>query len=219
MDWKEIKNFNNHKVSPCGKVLTISSGRVSLGCKTKYGYRVISSGCGGKTKQIFVHRAVYSSFMGEIPDGKIINHIDGNKENNSLRNLELVNHRQNSIHSVKNNLQPNLLEANTVLKVVELFMLGKKTGEISKILGITTRKITSIINGNTYSAHTGIKDRLGRARGSRVGNSKLGEDQVRQIKIKLSQGIRACDLCKEYGVQRTYIGKIARNETWKHVTI
>lgn len=43
----------------------------------------------------YIHRLVWETFIGIIPDGYEINHIDHNKQNNSLDNLELVTHSEN----------------------------------------------------------------------------------------------------------------------------
>lgn len=43
----------------------------------------------------YVHRLVWETFNGRIPEGYEINHIDHDKSNNSLDNLELVTHSQN----------------------------------------------------------------------------------------------------------------------------
>ena len=55
-------------------------------------YHQISSD--GKISQSF-HRVVWSVFNGEIPTDKIINHIDHDKSNNSLDNLELISQSEN----------------------------------------------------------------------------------------------------------------------------
>lgn len=47
-----------------------------------------------------INRLVYSTFVGEILEGNVINHIDGDKQNNCVENLESVTHKENSIHSV-----------------------------------------------------------------------------------------------------------------------
>ena len=43
----------------------------------------------------YIHRLVWETFNGKIPKGLEINHIDHNKSNNSLSNLELVSHSDN----------------------------------------------------------------------------------------------------------------------------
>ena len=48
-----------------------------------------------KRKAYYVHRIVWETFKGKIPNGYEINHIDQDKSNNCLSNLELVSHSEN----------------------------------------------------------------------------------------------------------------------------
>lgn len=52
-------------------------------------------------KHLYVHRLVYRTFVGVIPSNMEINHIDHDKDNNSLENLELLTHSENQIKSAK----------------------------------------------------------------------------------------------------------------------
>jgi len=45
-----------------------------------------------------VHRVVAQTFIGKIPKGKEINHLDGDKHNNNINNLEIVTRQQNITH-------------------------------------------------------------------------------------------------------------------------
>ena len=49
----------------------------------------------------YVHRLVWETFKGLIPVGYELNHIDHDKSNNSLLNLELVTHSDNLKKAVK----------------------------------------------------------------------------------------------------------------------
>lgn len=61
---------------------------------TVYGYLRIGVSK-PKPMKIRVHRLVYETFKGPIPDGMEIDHFDTNKENNSLDNLILCSHKEN----------------------------------------------------------------------------------------------------------------------------
>ena len=59
----------------------------------------------GKTKaersSLRVHRLVWATFKGTIPEGWVINHKDGNPGNNELDNLECITQAENINHSKK----------------------------------------------------------------------------------------------------------------------
>ena len=44
---------------------------------------------------MYLHRLVYMAFFGEIPPHKEVDHIDGSRENNSVSNIRICNHRNN----------------------------------------------------------------------------------------------------------------------------
>ena len=101
---KEVAAFLNTSVTT---VMSIKHGKTWSG-DTSYrplkdtpinnGYRVIRLCKGGQYTQKLVHRMVWESFNGPIPDRLEINHKDLDKTNNKLDNLELTTHRQNLIH-------------------------------------------------------------------------------------------------------------------------
>ena len=56
-------------------------------------------------KLYLVHRLIASILVGrELYENEYVNHIDGNTQNNSLSNLEIVTHIENVQHAVENKL-------------------------------------------------------------------------------------------------------------------
>lgn len=105
--WKPIPGYKEYKVSNHGKIKRIGGadargnqrrGKSLKPQKNKGGYLYVLLCENGKPKYMSVHKAVMSAFVGECPSGLEINHIDENKENNSLSNLEYITHKKNVNH-------------------------------------------------------------------------------------------------------------------------
>ncbi|CAM8225625.1 NUMOD4 motif-containing HNH endonuclease [Enterobacter rongchengensis] len=56
-------------------------------------------------KQLSVHRIVASHFLGSGAEGEVVNHIDGDKLNNTVSNLEWCTHSDNNIHALTHGLR------------------------------------------------------------------------------------------------------------------
>lgn len=65
------------------------------------GYLVVQLSLKGKKKYCLAHRLVWTYFFGQIPEGYEVNHIDGDRENCSPDNLELLTHQENVLHSAR----------------------------------------------------------------------------------------------------------------------
>lgn len=88
--WKVFRN-GDYLVSNYGKVKNIKTKYVTYGFLEDCGYRSIKI----KGKRFLIHRMVYECFVS--PDFEEINHINGNKEDNRVVNLESVTHKENMI--------------------------------------------------------------------------------------------------------------------------
>ncbi len=138
-----------YTVSEDGSMLKVRGTGIKKTARSTAGYRQIS--CYGKT--FLVHRVVWEAFNGEIPEGLQINHIDGNKANNNLSNLELVTPAENMRHAVKTGLKPGkLAEANSMakltneqyLEIIHELVNGATNQEIADKYGLHSRYVSLI---------------------------------------------------------------------------
>lgn len=99
-------------------------------------------GLGGK--HFSVHRIIWESFNGPVPEGYEINHIDGNPHNNALDNLELTTHKENCRKA--NHRGMKILSVNTI------------TGEETHYPSLNQACKAAFGNKNTRKMHDIIKD-------------------------------------------------------------
>jgi hypothetical protein len=112
--FKYIDETSNYSISNYGRVksnsrIIIRSNnrqhsvveRILIPGIDKNGYERVGLMIDNKLKSYKVHRLVALNFL-DLVDGKNqVNHIDGNKSNNNISNLEWVNNSENQIHSYR----------------------------------------------------------------------------------------------------------------------
>jgi len=95
----DYKNFSKYKVTPDGKVFN-KDGYLMSTFKDKDGYTVVSlSDDNNKKHLIKVHRLVATRYIPTFNYSLTVNHKDGNKDNNSVENLEWLSSADNLKHS------------------------------------------------------------------------------------------------------------------------
>ena len=112
-EWRDIKNYDGiYQVSNLGRVKSLSrvilhKGKYPIKSKekilkagvTKNGYLTVSLCTYDKKKTMAIHKLVAMAFLNHTPDGTpflVINHIDFDKLDNRVENLEIVTNRENS---------------------------------------------------------------------------------------------------------------------------
>lgn len=100
--WKEIKNYPLYLISSFGRVMNKRTKRLLKQYKDNVGgYLCINLWENGKGKTLRVHQLIYTTFFEDDNlKGFVINHIDGNKNNNNINNLEKVSYQINNLHAV-----------------------------------------------------------------------------------------------------------------------
>lgn len=114
----QIKDFPNYYITDDGVVLCSNEEVKSSSVDTK-GYHHISLSNNNQRKTYLIHRLVALHFIPNPNNLPQVNHIDGNKSNNNVNNLEWVTGSSNIIHSFNNNLSSYRGERNGRSKLTE----------------------------------------------------------------------------------------------------
>lgn len=138
-----------------------------------YGYKKVAlhnqdSSKGGKTKNFYLHRIVAELFLPKPLEHQTqVNHIDGNKENNCVSNLEWICPKENIKHSHETGLSKGRREHGSTIKlpdsVVANAYLSVKIGmygvrEAADKYGMPRTTLSSIMNKRSRRSVTDTID-------------------------------------------------------------
>ena len=117
--WKDIRGYEGlYQVSNLGKIKSLNRvirmkhksgqimsvrkhGRLVTATDNGSGYLIVGLSKNNKRVNYYVHRLVAAAFISNSQQKTQVNHIDGNKHNNTIANLEWVTPHENQVHSSK----------------------------------------------------------------------------------------------------------------------
>ena len=109
--WKDINGYKYHyQVNECGEVRKILNDKNILlkGGTYSNGYKFVSLSIETmKSKNVSRHRLVAEAFIPNPDKLPVVNHIDGNKQNNFVENLEWCTQKDNLKHALETGLIEN----------------------------------------------------------------------------------------------------------------
>lgn len=142
--WVEIEGFPDYLVSNTGFVYSVRSKKyLTPGCSG--GYLSVSL---GKGNQKLVHRLVVENFIGVIPDGYEVNHIDGDKTNNTVSNLEITTPSENVMHSFRSGLRKNVSFFPKKVRIKETDEVFESISSVARYLNVSPQAIHQALKKN-----------------------------------------------------------------------
>lgn len=147
--FKRIPGWNLYFISMDAEVLSWVSGKAKIlttNIQTN-GYPFIVLFKNKKAKAKTIHSLMYLTYIGDIPEGKEIDHRDGNKLNNSISNLRAVTRKENMQFSHSRLQMGHKLTAEDVTFIRDSSLTTKALAEKYNVHPFTIR---NVIKKKTY---------------------------------------------------------------------
>lgn len=225
-NWKDVEGYEGfYKVNEDGRVFSVRADRELTPDTDKEGYKLITFSVSGSVKKFRIHRLVAHAFINNPENYDIVNHIDGDKGNNVVSNLEWCNYSQNMLHAYNLGLakarlgEDNIhskLTNNSADEIKEDILSGMRYDTIAEKHDISPSTISMINTGKRWG-DTPIKTERTTLKGSENPASKLTEKEVKEIFECLKRGEQQNDVAKKFSVVKGLISDIARRVVWTHV--
>lgn len=153
-EWRDIPNYEGlYQVSNLGRVKSLArktnqtnknrhvKEKILCQRKQKYGYKEVTLRNNNKRVHHRVHRLVMLAFVGssKLP----VNHIDGNKSNNIVSNLEYCTYQENTIHYYSNREKPKIDFYRE--EINKMYMDGYSINEISRHYKYDSKTVKSLL--------------------------------------------------------------------------
>lgn len=163
--WKPVKGYEDYQVSSLGRVKR--GKRFLKGTIDKDGYKDIFLCKNGKIKHIRLHRLVAEMFVPNPNNLETVDHIDSDKTNNCVNNLQWLSARDNVIkshkdrgHVIGGKRRKSGLARGEALRqpVIQMSLDGKIIKEFLSLMdaeratGIGSGRISNCVNGRKKTA-------------------------------------------------------------------
>ena len=170
-EWKDIEGYNGfYQVSNFGQVKSTGGQCGTVKRKEKLrslsfthdGYLKVRLIYRGKDQTVRVHRLVAETFIPNPDNKATVNHIDGNKQNNSVVNLEWVNRNEQMLHAYNSGLKTSIIgsfNTNSKLTDEQVREIRKSyvpysrnfgTVALAKKYGVTNRVVGLVVRNKAY---------------------------------------------------------------------
>lgn len=215
--------------SPVGRILADVSLIEETGC-WELARRIAVDGYGqikldGKT--VKTHRVIYSSLIGEIPDGFVVRHKCDNRKCNNPAHLEAGTYQDNSSDMVERDRQrkgethqtAKLSDADA-LEIVRLVEGGTTHQAIADRFGISRGYVSEVARGlkrKHLGATADYSPTANKRRGSSCNFAKINEASVLEIRKMLASGAKQKEIADMFGVDQTLVSQIKRRKIWAHL--
>lgn len=146
---EKIKDFPGYDISNFGRIRSNLKGKTVIlrPRLNRNGYQKVYLTNPEQRKNKFVHRLVLETFVGACPEGMEGSHIDGNKENNNLHNLNWESRTDNVRRRSDSKLKLSYLKASWIRLLLNK---GWSVKKLCKEFEVTNPQIYRIKNNKQW---------------------------------------------------------------------
>lgn len=177
----------------------------------------------GSSKFQSVHRLVAEAFIPNPDNKPQVNHIDGNKQNNSVQNLEWSTVKENAQHASDNGLlkyrgenhHNTELEDSDVEEICRLMESGYRNCDIVEMFGVTKGLVSWIRNGGAWK-HISSKYQINKGRQKRI-----SVESIIWICNKLQDGLSVKEIFEistNHNITKAVIYDIKSRKSYKEIS-
>ena len=159
---KPIPGYVTYYASDDGHIYSERSDKYLIPRTRKDGYQQVTLCEGGARNQEYVHRLIALAWLGECGHRMQVNHIDENKQNNAINNLEWVTCKENNNHGTHTARQTATVGHEKLAKLARAASIKRRRPVKCIDTGITYESVTEACravgikhHGNLVSACTG----------------------------------------------------------------
>lgn len=197
--WRRIKGYPDYLVSSRGRVWSAHRKRCLKPRRYKSGYYGFLLCSNGVCREKRINRLVAQAFLENPENLPAVNHIDGDKANNDVSNLEWISHRGNIQHAYRTGLKSKALEADLIEELKGLYATGRWTQRmLAEKYGVSRSTVGEYVRDVPNPRH---RERRG----------KTPPETKREIFRLYSTGeYTQKELGAMFGVSTTSVGKYVR---------
>jgi len=128
-EWKVIPGYDNYAISKDGEIKSLRFNRILKSSNSDSGYLYVNLVNNKINKTTAVHKLVMENFGDRKPgENFVIDHIDGNKNNNKIENLQWM--------SVRNNTEKYYNNYDKKSEILKLHKEGYTSKQITEKIGL-----------------------------------------------------------------------------------